>query len=135
MQVKKILERLKREYPGKTIIENKNAKGITTEIICEIESTADHADYSVAIAVIDYSTIHCHNVITETYEVVKGSLKIFKGSKEYTLSKGQNIAIKPGEIHSNLGSETWVKVTSKPGWFIEDYINLETLLKKYVPMK
>ncbi|MDD3647647.1 MAG: hypothetical protein PHS44_04075 [Candidatus Dojkabacteria bacterium] len=135
MLVQKVVKELSKLYPGKTIIENKNIKGITTEIICEIDPASDHSEYSIALAVIDYSTIHCHNIITETYKVIKGNLTIFKGDREYKLGKGDEIVVKPKEIHSNLGKETWVEVVSKPGWYIEDYINLETILKKYLPKR
>ena len=137
MNTRQVIHQLKTKYPGKSIIENKNAKGITTEIICELDLTQDHPSWSRAIAVIDSSVIHYHQHIQETYQVLKGSLNIFKYDQsqnryaEHHLKKGDSITIKPGEIHSNLGKETWVEVTSKPGWVIEDFINLETLLKKY----
>lgn len=138
MKVSKIITDLQVKYPSKTIIENKNSKGITTEIICEISNSQDSSADSVVIAVIDSSTIHYHKVITEKYEVLKGSLTIFKYDdsrkeyKEQIVRKGESIVINPGEIHSNLGDETWVKVTSNPAWFIEDYYNLEIILKKYL---
>lgn len=135
MNVIKVIDELKRKYPNKKIIENKNEDGITTEIVCEINSKKTN---SFAIAIIDSSTIHYHKKITETYKVIKGSLKIFKYNdkrkeyKEYTIENGKSIAIKPGEIHSNLGKETWVEVFSEPAWTIDDYINLETIIKKYL---
>jgi mannose-6-phosphate isomerase-like protein (cupin superfamily) len=138
MNVKKVIKLLRQKYPNKTIIENKNSKRITTEIICEIESTNKHSHYSIAIAVIDSSTIHYHRKITEIYKVMKGNLKVFKYNikrnfyKEYIIKRNKSITIKPGEIHSNLGKETWVECYSKPGWLIDDYINLEEILKKYI---
>lgn len=135
MNVKKIIRKLKKQYPGRVIIENKNEKGVTTEIICELDSTKDR---SCAIAVIDSSTIHYHRKITETYKVLEGTLKVFKydeSKKEYfehKVKECESIVINPGEIHSNLGDETWVEVISEPQWTIDDYINLETILKKYV---
>jgi len=132
MNVAKVIAELKKKYPGKAIVENKNKKGITTEIICETEPTSDHPKYSVAIAVIDSSTLHYHKKITETYEVLKGKLKIFKKNKECVVRKGEKVIIKPGEIHSNKGKETWVTVYSEPGWMVDDYINLEEMIKKYL---
>jgi hypothetical protein len=138
MKQKSVIVDLQAQYPGRTIIENKNSKGTTTEIICELTNSQDSIADSVAIAVIDSSTIHYHKVITEKYEVLKGSLTIFKYDdshkeyKEQIVRKGESIVINPGEIHSNLGDETWVKVTSNPAWFIEDYYNLEIILKKYL---
>ena len=138
MNVKSIIEELKKKYPNKLIIENKNEQGITTEIICETEPTSNHPEYSVAIAVIDSSAIHYHKKITETYKVLKGELKIFKYNqdekeyKQYVVKEGESIVINPGEIHSNLGDEAWVEVLSKPGWLVDDYYNLEVILKKYI---
>jgi mannose-6-phosphate isomerase-like protein (cupin superfamily) len=138
MNVESVIKKLKRKYPGRTIIENKNEQGITTEVVCEVEPTSDHPEYSVAIAVIDYSTIHYHKKITETYKVLKGELKMFKYDKnreeykEYVIKKGESIVIKPGEIHLSRGDEAWVEVVSNPGWLIDDYYNLEVILKKYV---
>ena len=131
MNVKRIIKQLEQKYPGKVIIENKNDKGITTEIICEIEPTACYPSYSIAIAVIDSSVLHFHKKITETYKVLKGKLTVFKKNKEVRLKRGDKLVIKPGEIHSNLGDETWIKCSSNPGWTIDDYINLETIIKKY----
>lgn len=131
MNVKRVIAQLKQKYPGKVIIENKNKQGVTTEIICEIEPTSDHPEYSVAIAVIDSSTLHYHKKITETYKVLKGTLAVFKINEEIKLEEGDDLIIKPGEIHSNLGDETWIECTSSPGWEVDDYINLETIIKKY----
>jgi len=133
-----IIKKLKKKYPGKAIIENKNEAGRTTEIICETDPTDLHPGYSTAIAVIDASTPHYHKIISETYRVLDGELRIFKyfsGRKSYeekVLEKGESLTIYPGEIHVNKGKETWVEVTSKPGWMRGDYINLEVILKKYL---
>jgi len=135
MNTKKIISQLKKMYPGKVIIENKNEDGVTTEIICEVESTSDHPERSFAIAVIDSSTLHYHKIITETYKVIKGHLTVFKKNKEYNLKEGDEIVIKPEEVHSNIGEETWIEVYSKPGWMIDDYYNLEGMIKKYIKRK
>lgn len=134
MNVKKVILELKEKYPEGLVIENKNADGLTTEIICELDSSKDQ---SRAIAVIDSSVIHYHKVITETYKIIKGSLTVLKYSvdrksfEEIVVKEGESIIIKPGELHSNIGNETWVEVISNPAWFIDDFINLDTLLKKY----
>ena len=138
MNVQEVIKQLATKYPGKTIIENKNAEGTTTEIICELSNHKENPDQSIAIAVIDNSTIHFHKVITEHYKVMKGELTVLKYDsgnrdyKEHKLQEGEKIIVKPGEVHANVGEETWVEVTSNPAWFIEDYINLDTILKKYV---
>jgi mannose-6-phosphate isomerase-like protein (cupin superfamily) len=131
MNVKGVIKQLKKEYPGKVIIENKNKDGVTTEIICEIEKTSDHPEYSVAVAVIDSSILHYHKKITETYKVLKGTLTVFKTNEEVKLEKGDELIIKPGEIHSNLGNESWIECVSNPGWEIDDYIKLDPIIKKY----
>ena len=135
MNATNVIQKLKKDYPGKTIIENKNESGITTEIICEIEPTKEHPEYSLAIAIIDSATLHYHKRITEIYKVIKGTLTVFKKNKEITLKKGEDLVIKPGEIHSNKGKETWIECYSEPGWMIEDYINIEPIMKKYLPRK
>lgn len=142
MNVQKVINEFNKKYPGRNIIENKNSDGITTEILCELDdNTTKNKDQSLAIAVIDSSTIHYHKVITETYKVLKGKLTIFKyddSKKKYdetTFNEGDEIKILPGEIHSNIGDETWVEVVSTPAWFIEDYYNLEVILKKYLERK
>ena len=138
MKTAQIIAELNKKYPNGIVIENKNARGKTTEIICELpQKKVNSANKSIAIAVIDSSTLHYHRVITETYHVISGILHIFKYDQnnkqymEYALHKGEAITILPGEIHSNLGDATWVEVVSSPAWFIEDYYNLDTIIKKY----
>jgi len=76
-------------------------------------------------------------VITETYKVLKGNFTVIKYTaekkifEEIELNAGDFVVMKPGELHSNIGKETWVEVVSTPAWFIEDFINLDILLKKY----
>jgi mannose-6-phosphate isomerase-like protein (cupin superfamily) len=135
MNIQRVISELKQQYPDGNVIENMNALGETTEIIGEIVSP--NPDESRAIAVIDSSVVHYHKVITETYKVLKGKLTVLKYTvekkifEEIELNTGDSITIKPGELHSNLGDETWVEVISNPAWFIEDFINMDTLLKKY----
>jgi len=38
------------------------------------------------------------------------------------LSRGRVVTILPNSIHSAIGKETWLKVTSRPGWKPEDHI-------------
>ena len=51
MQAESIVEEFKQRFPGRNIVmlpaEN------PTEIICEIEPTEEHPDYSIALAVVD----------------------------------------------------------------------------------
>ena len=123
MNVNKIVNQLNKTYPGKKIIKNRSSN--TTEIICEIDPTEQHQDYSVAVAIIDQSIPHFHKVTTEEYEVMKGILKVYLNNKLHMLKKGDKITIKPNTIHHAIGQETWIKTYSKPGWKFEDHILVE----------
>lgn len=123
MNINSVIDTLKKQYPGKEII--LNSKENLTEILCEIEPTSLHPDYSVAISVIDKTDAHYHNGITELYEVIKGELQMIIDGKLTILHVGQSITIYPGQIHSATGDETWIKVTSKPGWLKKDHILVE----------
>ncbi len=109
--------RLNLQYPGKNIVINKS----NSEIICEVEPSSEHKDYSLAIAVIDKSQLHYHKVSTETYTVLKGHLTVTKDGKDFPLSVGETLVIKPLEKHSAKGNETWVEVKSTPGWTPSDH--------------
>lgn len=120
MNVNKVIKQLKKEHPSKKII--KNIDNNPTEIICEIEPTEEHLNYSIAIAVIDQSIPHYHKVTIETYEVLKGELILTLNGKNKLLKQGDKITIKPNIVHSAKGNETWVKTHAKPGWIFEDHI-------------
>jgi mannose-6-phosphate isomerase-like protein (cupin superfamily) len=123
MNTTKIIKELKTKYPGKFILKN-NEKN-PTEIICEIEPTQDHPDYSIAIAVIDKSILHFHKKTIEEYEVLKGTLTLFVGSKKIILNEGEKYTIPLNTIHHAEGHKTWIKTTSRPGWTKEDHILVE----------
>ncbi len=127
MNVQKIVEELKRKYPGKNIILNPPEN--PTEIVCEIEPGSINPDKSVAIAILDSNVKHYHRLAKETYEVLKGNLELTKGGKTYYLSPGQKLVIDPEEYHLAKGKETWVKVTSEPAWTGEDHIPVEEQTK------
>ncbi len=120
MNVKKVIEELQRKYQGKKII--KNIEKNPTEILCEIEPTKDHPEYSETIAVIDKSIPHYHKKITEEYKVIKGLLTVYKGNTSFVLTEGQTIRIEPNIIHHAKGQETWITTTARPGWTKEDHI-------------
>lgn len=119
MNIQAIISQLQKEYPGKFIIQNHPTD--PTEIICEIEPTSEHSDYSTAIAVIDRSIPHYHLKTTETYEIIRGQLKLTVADEEHTLKEGGSFTIHPGQRHFAEGNETWVRVTSHPGWTKEDH--------------
>jgi len=122
MDLKNILQSLSQQYPKKKII--LNSKNFPTEILCEVEPTVDHPSYSVAIAVIDKTHPHKHIKTTETYEVIKGDLTLNIDGKTTVLKSGEKISIKPNQTHHAQGKETWVKVTSRPGWTKSDHLFL-----------
>ncbi|PIY69093.1 hypothetical protein COY90_02490 [Candidatus Roizmanbacteria bacterium CG_4_10_14_0_8_um_filter_39_9] len=119
MRINEVIDELKKTYPGKKIL--LNSKDNLTEILCEIEPASLHPDYSVAVAVIDESVPHYHTNTTETYEVLRGALDLTIGDTTIHLKQGGTCTIQPEELHKATGSETWVKVTSKPGWIPQDH--------------
>lgn len=119
MRVKQILRKFQEKYPNKKII--KNDDNNPTEILCEVESSSEHPDYSIAVAVIEKSKPHYHKKTTEIYEAIKGKLILNIDGKEIILKSGQSLIINPSQVHFALGKDTWVKVTSRPGWKIEDH--------------
>ena len=120
MNINKIVSKMKRAYPGKKIIvTDPKSPG---EIICETEPTDAHPDWSEAIAVIDYTRLHYHRVVTETYEILRGELNMVIQEKTPHLKTGQSITIQPNTRHKAFGRETWIRVSSKPGWTPEDHI-------------
>lgn len=119
MNTQSVINKLQTLYPGKTIIKN-NEKN-PTEIICEIEPTAEYRDYSIAIFVIDASIPHFHKKSTEVYEILNGEMEVTLDGKIYKLTRGQSITIKPNQHHFARGNETWARVTSRPGWTREDH--------------
>lgn len=120
MNVKNVITELKQHYPGKDIIQNPTEN--PTEIICEIDPPSLHTEYSIAIAVIDQSRPHYHKKSTEVYEILQGDLVLTVGGKDYALKSGEQMTIIPNQIHWAKGNGTWVKVTSRPGWTIQDHI-------------
>jgi len=117
---KEIIDRFNTDYPGKNIIAL--PEDAPTEIICEIDSTSEHAEYNIAIAAIKESAPHYHKRAEETYEVLEGELTLRVGDDTIRLKPGESHAIKPGIIHSAKGNFTLVQVTSRPGWTQEDHI-------------
>lgn len=120
MKVKKVVNQLKLKYPGKDII--KNDESNPTEIICEVEPTREHPEYSLAVAVIDKSLPHYHKKATEEYRIIKGKLRLHIGSETIELEQTQKFKISPGKIHWAEGNETWIECRSTPGWDKNDHI-------------
>jgi len=123
MNTERVLKELGEKYPGKNIILNPPEN--PTEIVCEIDPPTSHPDYSVAVAVIDQSIPHSHNVTCELYRIMKGNLKLTVGGRMHCLREGDEYTIVPGKTHHAEGNETWVKATSRPGWTPSDHILVE----------
>src|SRR3989344_2701581 len=119
MDIQKVTKELKDLYPNRNIIINDPDN--PTEVVCEVEPASWNPDKSIAIAVIDSTVSHLHRQSRETYEVIKGVLEMDRGGNKYILTQGQSLTIEPTERHTAKGKETWVKVTSVPGWKPEDH--------------
>ena len=120
MNTQKIVEEIKKEHPGKTII--LDPQDNPTEIICEIDPTSNHPEKSIALAVVGRSKPHVHKKSTEVYEAVKGELTVYKNEKKFVLNEGEKIMINPSEVHYVEGDEAWFLTYSEPGWRFDDHI-------------
>jgi mannose-6-phosphate isomerase-like protein (cupin superfamily) len=123
MNAEKVIIELQKQYPQKIICVMPETN--PTEMVCEIDPAENHPDYSIAVAVIDESKPHFHDKTTEEYEVIKGMLELFIENKKHVLHEGDVVTIPPRNTHYAKGRETWVKVTSTPGWTSEDHIILK----------
>lgn len=120
MNTKKIIEEIKKQYPGKNIAPNREKD--PTEILVEVEPATNHPEYSIAISVVDKTEVHLHHKTAEIYQVIKGTLTLVKNGRSTVLKEGEVDIIKPGEAHYAIGTETWVRVYSEPGWTAQDHI-------------
>ena len=119
MNIPGVIEELKKKYPGKRILLNNRTN--CTEILCEVDPTSAHPSHSEVVAIIDQTDKHLHNQGTEIYKVVKGVLSLVVDGRILVLNEGQSYTISPGQVHQATGNETWVQVTSKPGWKKSDH--------------
>jgi 8-oxo-dGTP diphosphatase len=120
MNSDKVIQELNQKYPGKAVFKNNEEN--TIEILCEIDPSTEHPEYSNAIAVIDKSVPHIHYKTTETYKVIKGELTLYIGNNAFILKEGESKVIEPNNVHWAEGDETWIECYSKPGWTLEDQI-------------
>lgn len=126
MNTNKVLDELKKKYPGKKII--KNNKDNPTEILCEVDPSIDHPNYSLVVAVIGKSLPHTHKKSKETYKIIKGKLSLFIDNVKYELKEGEKMTISPGQTHWAEGNETWIECDSEPGWTFDDHVLEESLI-------
>ena len=120
MNVQKVIDQLKKQYPGKQIFVEETPDFL--EIICEVEPSCQHPEYSRAVAVIDKNQPHFHRQTTETYKNLKGKPTLFVDDKKHRLKVGEELVIRPGQIHWVEGEEVWIECFSQPGWTIEDHL-------------
>lgn len=123
MDKERVTRELQARYPDKDIflLPLEDPK----EIICEVEPSKDHPDFSKAVAVIERSEPHVHHKSWERYEVMEGKVVLYMGHQRRVLHKSQSVVIWPGTNHwaeSVNSEEAWVMVDSSPGWTTEDHI-------------
>lgn len=119
MRVKRVIKDLKSLYPkGKIVL---NTPENVMEIICEL----DPISQKKAIAVVDHIRLHYHRKNTEIYKIIRGALKLNTEGRIIIIKEGEEIEIGPGVVHSADGDETWIKVSSDPGWTKEDHVFVE----------
>lgn len=120
MTESEVLDYFAKKYPSKNIV--KLPEDNPQEIICEIDPTAKHPGYNVAIAAIRQSVPHHHNHAVETYEVMQGKLALTIDDDTVHLRQGDTYTVFPPQVHSAKGDFMLVKVRSEPGWTPEDHI-------------
>lgn len=118
MNTQRVFDALARRYPGKAVIPNHPTR--PTEIICEIDPTPKHPEYSEAIAIIDVSSPHYHRITTETYTILKGEVDVYTDNKRHVMKTGDVLTIPAGCVHYAVGNETWILCRSEPGWTADD---------------
>ncbi len=123
MNVKKVVNKLKKDYLGRKIILNDDQN--PTEIVCEYQPTSENPNQSAIIAVIDKIIPHYHKISTELYEVLKGPVTLYVDGQKHILQDGKIFEISPGRVHYAEGKEAWVRCTSTPGWTFEDHLLVE----------
>jgi len=109
-QVESITADFKRKYPGKNVVVNKDKWGRVIEIICEVEPSSEHPEYSLAIVAAKHIAPHYHKKSTEEYKILEGSLALYKNGEIVRLSPGDKAVIKPYEVHGGeaVGAGTTV---------------------------
>lgn len=135
MNHKQVINQLREKYPKKAIFSLPDDN--PTEILCEIEPTSEHPEYSRAISIIDISAPHYHEKTTETYKVIKGTLKVVVDGLVHELEKDDELTIKPRSVHYAIGNETWIECYSEPGWIPDDHILVKDVVPKdsrYTPL-
>jgi|SRR5581483_1722206 len=119
MNVAEVMAQLQREFPGKEIICIPPDK--PTEMVVESRRAPDGSE-STAVAMIWSSLPHVHHQMTERYKVGLGSLTVYIDGRADDLYEGQEVVIKPGQVHWAEGEGTRVLVVATPAWTADDHI-------------
>jgi quercetin dioxygenase-like cupin family protein len=101
-----------------------NMKANPAEIVYEITTNKNGLPFGIAIADIQQSEPHYHNVTIETYTVVQGNLEVRLNTESYILHPGDVIKILPGVTHSakSLGeTPARITITTIPEFSQNDY--------------
>ena len=122
MTLQEVLDYFEKNYPNAVVI--KLPEDNPLELLCEIDPTENHPNYSTALSAISASKPHYHAVGTEEYEVLHGTILISVDGQIRTMYEREKITIPPGKVHSATSTDGYalVKVTSQPGWTEEDHI-------------
>lgn len=126
----RILQLLREKYPHSSVFD---LDGNATHFVCEVEPTAQHPDYDVAVEVIISSKPHRHARTTQFYKILSGVLQLNLNNETFTLNAGDELTIAPGVIHwATSENECWVEIRSEPGWTAEDHIVIDLVTDEAV---
>ena len=116
----RIISLLRAKHPDKKCFD---LDGNGTHFVCEVEPTADHPAFDVALEVIISSKLHKHLKMKQQYTVISGTLELHIEDKVFRLTPGDQHVVEPGTVHWALSDdECWVEIFSEPGWTAEDHI-------------
>lgn len=116
-----IIQKLNQWYPGKKVL--RLPEDTPTEIICEVEPSVDHPNWSEIVAVIKKSQPHYHTISTEVYKIKEGQLILHIENETLVMNPGDTYTIRPNQVHWAEATDwAWISATSKPGWVPTDHI-------------
>lgn len=121
MSLDEVLKYFAEKYPNAQL--SKLPENNPTEILCEVDPTAGHPGYSIAVAAISSSAAHFHKVAQEDYEVIRGTLLMQIGDDIKTVYEREKVTIPAGQVHfaSSVDGFALVSVVSRPGWTPQDH--------------
>lgn len=120
---KRVLALLNEKYPGKDAYD---LDGRGLHFVCEVEPVSEHPEYDTAVEVIIKSKKHKHNVMTQRYRVLEGSMTLYVEDEAIELNTGDTYVVLPGKVHwAESDGKSLVELYSVPGWTKEDHIVVE----------